>query len=395
MSYARNTHRETYDARYAEANAEHFSQPGVRWKWQEVVRYMKSVFFDPIAGDPTGTDYGNETGGLRFESSTNRFRYKGGSASDPTIMWRYFGGGDGDVNYFGTEQADNGVARWHSVTRQIQGSVATLSDQGTFVTPGLYRSTQASDSDIAFESLQVGSTQPHYRVMANGKTFWGPGGTDALDSQFERIAINEIGSNQADAKLSLPNGDTRIAAQRHLGGLGNSQGDSNYRCPVVATTLPFLRSNDQPAVGGEETIFTHNIWNNALEDGDSFTVDMFFHTRDPDAKGYLKAFTLTLNTTPNISVTLPIVAGEFAGWIKWTIIRVSSSVAIINAVGMHGGSVLIPASPGGNTAFNNAGDWDNTDYQIVIKGAITGNGVDLINDGEWDCQGGRVTYYNL
>lgn len=396
MSYARNTHRETYDCRYAEANAEHFSQPGVRWKWQEVVRFMKSVLFDPITGDPTGDDYGNQTGGLRFEASTNRFRYKGASSTDATVQWRYFGSGDGDVSYFGTEQADNGVARWHSVTRQIQGSRATLDDNGNFETDGRYATTQGSDFDDAFKATVVDDDEPMYLVRANGQTLWGPGGATPVDTDLTRLGVNHLGSDEPDAKFSLREGDSRIAAQRHLGGLGNAQGASNYRCPVVAAVLPYMGNSTHGTLGGSDSIMTHNIPIRGLEDGDTLTVDVFFETRDPDAKGYLKSFKLTLNTTPNIEVEMPIAGGEFAGWIKFTLVRLNSNDCVITAVGMHGGSTLITSTLG-NTAFNTDASpvWNTNGHQIELIGTVTGNGIDTVDTGEWTIHGGRITYYNF
>lgn len=84
MSYNKDTLRLFYAPTYIECNSEHYSQPGVRMKWQEVVRFMKSVRFDPAAADPTDT-YADVPGGLRFDSVQNRFRYRNAT------VWKYFG----------------------------------------------------------------------------------------------------------------------------------------------------------------------------------------------------------------------------------------------------------------------------------------------------------------
>jgi hypothetical protein len=368
----------------------------VRSTFLDYTTFTLATRLGRLAADPANpgpTDYTDLEGGIYYRTTNQRIYYR------DALVWRPLGTGDGDVIFdpLGTAQFDDGVARWSVTTREIQGSIASLDDNGNFSTPGSYQSRPTLSTDTAFISRPAGlSQEPRYYVQQDGKTFWGPGGTlgapgAQVDTDLERLGINELGSTRSDAKFSLTAGDSRIKAQRHLGGLGNAQGNSNYRCPMVVDKLARFASPEYAAgAGGSSDVFVHNIPAKALQDGDTLDIDVYFQT---GSGATAKRIDVLLNTTPNITISLPIAGGAlYAGWAKITLIRTNQTTAVLTGIGLHGTSVLLTA-PLGNTAFNNSGDWEANSYQIVVKAVIVGD-VAISPADELIIEGGRLTYYN-
>jgi hypothetical protein len=356
---------------------------------------MKSVFFDPITGDPTGNDYGNQTGGLRFEASTNRFRYKGGSSSDPTVQWRYFGDGDGDVTYFGTEQFDNGVARWHSVTRQIQGSVASLDDSGNFSTPGYYQSRPANAGDPVFISRPAGlSKEKTFSINREGKFEWGPGGAlgdppAQPDINLERLGALEIGSTINSAKLSLTQGDSRISAQRMLAGIGNTQ-VGRYRCPVVYQGT--MERYTSPAYAttsvGEEKAELHHSFTlpaNSLEIGQQCVVTVNFQTANTSL---VKGFRMKIDGL-GIQVDMSVAgASAYSGRMEFTILYEAANTLNCCVTGLHGGGGTSNPNNSDFSSGYNAG----SNYTVDLYGFLTADG-SAVGGSTWIVNGGKIVYY--
>lgn len=297
MSYSRDTFRFFYAPTFLEFNSEHFSQPGVRPKFQEVVRFMKSILFDPAPTDPTDT-YADKEGGLRFDSTQHKFKYR------DNVNWKYFGTGDGDVKY--DDQGTNGVAkaqyqlpRWSARTggNYIDSSRVTISDIDVVETPQTFISTNGgTGAQYGFLVRRISAGIPTWAIANDGTMWWNQ------DTSMFRDAAGSLTFNTANARLYLSDtGNTRVAARSFLGGLGtNTSVNYGFRCPVTMAMYGFygIAANTR-----DSTIYSVNIGNNTLA-ADNDRIEAKFHI-STTSSGNTKTLKIRLNGANEVSIAIP------------------------------------------------------------------------------------------
>lgn len=331
-----------------------------------------------LAADPANpgpTDYTDLEGGIYYRTTNQRIYYR------DALVWRPLGTGDGDVIFdpLGTAQFDDGVARWSTTTREIQGSIATLDDNGNFSTPGYYQSRPSLSTDEVFISRPAGlSQEPRYYVQQDGKTFWGPGGTLAapgaqVDTDLERLGINELGSTRSDAKFSLTAGDSRIKAQRHLGGLGNAQGNSNYRCPVVVTTIGtynFAADNVSSIQSANQQIGSSIVLpSKCIQDNDKLEFTVFVQTSSNTVEKDILCE--VQNGTADLIAEASIPgSGVYNARITFTITRLTAGSGYIQVEGIYNSGV-VPATS--NYLYSTSFNWDvdTVTLKLFMRGQLT------------------------
>lgn len=383
MSYLRNTHRFFYAPTFVEFNAEHFSQPGVRPKWQEVVRFMKSVFFDPKPSDPTDS-YADVEGGLRFDSTQHKFKYR------DNVNWKYFGTGDGDVRYDGdgaVPKADTGVARWSpridSTGNWIQGSLVEIDDLGNLETPGTYFSLNNGVGHRAFLAQKaLGFTD--FVIGNDGTHVWGG------DTTLQRSAAQQLEFSGTNARFFLSGtGDTKLEARKHLGAIGNSIGGNLYRCPVTGPGAGFVQNSDSGSavpIGDPWVTSAYNVVipaNAMATDGDMMTLTMFLETSN---SALVKRVGITFKGDSRVAVISG--GATYSGIVVVRVLRMSASQGILQIIGNYEGSMM---SSSDWKIYRSDMDWTTSNAIVVDLQAISGGGV--VPAGEIKHNGANVTYH--
>lgn len=384
MSYPRNTERFFYAPNFLESNSEHFSQPGVEWKWQEVVRFMKSVRFDPKATDPTDP-YADVPGGLRFDSVQNRFRYRNAT------IWKYFGDGDGDVKYDDTgptAKSDTAIPRWTNRAdgNWIEGSLVTISDTGAMLNPERYTSRNGTLNATAF----MAETAPNnfdLRIYNDGRIKFND------DVTLDRPSTGYVTLDGADTRLGLTGtGNTRMESRKFLGNIGNSTVTNNvYRAPVLFETVGVVQSaaftSTAGAIEGETAVHTLVVPGNALSnDGDSIEWTVVW---DAGSTAFTKALVLTFAGNDIINT----IAGgtTYAGQSKIQICRLNSTSIYICMNGIYELAVM---GSGTSRIFDSSVDFT-LPLSVSLKLRITGDGLNTpVAAGQLTHDFSRIVYYN-
>ena len=381
-SYSRDTFRFFYAPTYVELNSEHFSQPGVRVKWQEVVRYMKSVFFDPHPTDPTDS-YADQEGGLRFDSTQHKFKYR------DNVNWKYFGTGDGDVKY--DDQGTNGVAkaqyrlpRWSARTggNYIDSSRVTISDTDVVETPQTFISTNGgTGAQYGFLVRRISAGVPTWAIGNDGTMWWNN------DTSMIRDTAGSLSLQTTDGRIQLTDtGNTRFVGRKFLGGQGNNSRGYIFRAPVYTDNFGFAQSPSSGSVGigsfNSSNPYTLTINGNSLvTDGDMLEWTVFWQT---DNTSFAKRFRVTFFGTD----VLGSIGGgaTYAGVTVIRILRQSSTNAILHMTGTYEGNVL--GSPNAQ-AFSGSANWTST-ITVPLYIEIAGDGSTAMSAGIFKLNGGNV-----
>lgn len=356
-SYARNTFRFFYAPTFVELNSEHFSQPGVRVKWQEVIRFMKSVFFDPSPTDPTDS-YADQEGGLRYDSTQHKFKYR------DNVNWKYFGtgNGDGDVKY--DDQGTNGITkgqyrlpRWsiRSGGNYIDSSLVTIGETNIVDTPTSFRSTNSSTgAQYGFMTKRVVGGTATWAVSNVGIMYFNE------DTSVFRDAVGSLTFPEADYRLQLTHtGNTRVVARKFIGGLGdNSSVGYLFRCPVTMSNFGFFGS---PAATRDATMYSLNIGKNTLPK-DNDMIEAKFHISSLNTNN-VKTFKIRFNNANDVGVTIPS-PGAYDVMVTLQFYRETGSSAKYVISGLGQGTIL---GAGGNSVGNVTSiDWSADQFINVL-----------------------------
>lgn len=317
-----------------------------------------------LSADPTGGHYTDKEGGLYYRTTTQRLYYRNATVWVPLGL----GDGNGDVTFdpAGTAQQDNGVARWSTNSKYIQGSVATLDDNGNFETPGTYQANDTTTTNFGLLLRNtVNSPTTSFSIDIKGKQSW-----NSDDAYLERIAANEIGCPKMDATFSLRNGNSQLIAHKHLAGAGDVQGVANYRTPIV----PFVRGHFGTQAYGSagnqlETIIDYSVPARTLwTDGDCIRIRCYFETAN-DALAKALVFTVHTPTPIAWQANLnPSVAAH--GYVELAVMREAGDI-VFGIVTTTGESSIT----GGGGFYQGPADYlDNSAFNITVESRVTTTG---------------------
>jgi hypothetical protein len=348
-----------------------------RPEFKDFVTLDKATRLGRLTADPT--DYTNLEGGFYYRTSNQTLYYRNATT------WVPLGSGNVTLDTGGQAQTNHGVARWSATTGYIQGSLATLDDTGSFSTPGLYQSIDNTTTDIGLILQNVGASVK-WSVDHAGLQTWN------TDTTLQRINAGVLGSNTSGQYFSLPNGDSRVIAQRHLGGKGNAQGNSNFRAPVVSYTVPlFLYAGHADST--KDTVFTETIPINGLAINDMLKIQLQFQSDGSNANVRQIGFFIGPSGTSSTYYVVTGVAGSAAYYadINFSLTRQSNGIYAQVMGSMNGGSTT-SITP---NFFHDLSDanLDLSSHNLAITVAIWAVGG--ASAGAITINGGFVEYKNL
>lgn len=329
-----------------------------RPRFRDYTTFDMATRLGRLPADPT--DYTDLEGGLYYRTSTQRLYFRDGT------NWKPLGLGDGDVIFdpVGTAQQDNGVARWSSTSKYVQGSVATLSDIGDFSTPGVYVSNNELSTNYALWARNS-ATSTAFSIDHAGRLAWVSG--SAEQAYLALLSSNVLGSAKTDMSFKLTAGDSRIAAQRFLGGKGNAQGNSNFRCPVVSQTIPAWHFPGDAGTG-EHEIFSEVIPINGLAPGDLLHIKLLLQTAGTDESKIVKFYIGGNGSSDRISIGSAGSATPYFCHVDFWLMRSTDGGIVSEVTGTQQGAFMGTIDPHNYTTAIDLGTQSLT---IYVAGSCT------------------------